>query len=325
MDTKGNLDQVPFTILTGFLGAGKTTTLNRILSAPCGKKIAVLVNELGRIAIDSKLILSQGGDILELAGGCICCKVDIKNDLWDGIAEIIERRKPDHIILETTGIAEPEAIWQGLTYVPEAQRKKILKSGIVCTVDTEAFLTTLDKRDEALEQVKCADRFLLTKLDLASSDVAEKVHAKLKELNPKAERASFLADESGNHGLSKWVTDASLRAKSDEPVENDSSHHHHHRQGQMVAFAIRDEGEWLAEPLLSCIEKHKDALYRVKGFIRLANDPRKGYLELAGLRAEIRYDGVWGQEKPLTEVVFIGENLDQAAITRQLMACKIGE
>src|SRR4029079_15740280 len=99
--------RVPFTILTGWLGAGKTTALNRMLGAPHGKRIAVLVNEPGRISIDTQLIVGQGGDVLELAGGCACCKVDIKNDLWQGIAEIAERTKPDHVVLETTGIAEP--------------------------------------------------------------------------------------------------------------------------------------------------------------------------------------------------------------------------
>src|SRR5436190_21525481 len=95
-------DKVPFTILTGWLGAGKTTALNRMLAAQHGRRIAVLVNELGRIAIDTRLIVGRGGDVLELAGGCVCCKVDIKNDLWDGIADIVNRSAPDQIVLETT-------------------------------------------------------------------------------------------------------------------------------------------------------------------------------------------------------------------------------
>jgi G3E family GTPase len=81
----------PFTILTGFLGAGKTTVLNRVLSTPQGMRVAVLVNELGRVSIDSQLIVSRGGDVLELAGGCVCCKIDVKNDLWDGILDVIRR------------------------------------------------------------------------------------------------------------------------------------------------------------------------------------------------------------------------------------------
>ncbi|MBZ0233895.1 MAG: hypothetical protein K8M05_16325, partial [Deltaproteobacteria bacterium] len=117
-------DRIPFTILTGFLGAGKTTTLNRVLAAPHGRRVAVLVNELGRIAIDSKLILFRGSDVLELAGGCVCCKLDVKSDLWDGIAEVVKRTSPDQVVLETTGIAEPAAILEGLDRVPAAARDR---------------------------------------------------------------------------------------------------------------------------------------------------------------------------------------------------------
>src|SRR5512140_3737130 len=110
--------RVPFTILTGWLGAGKTTALNRMLGARHGKRIAVLVNELGRISIDTQLIVGGGGDVLELAGGCVCCKVDIKNDLWEGISDIVARSAPDHVVLETTGIAEPAAILDSLVTAP---------------------------------------------------------------------------------------------------------------------------------------------------------------------------------------------------------------
>src|ERR1043165_7148240 len=100
-----------------------------MLGAPHGKRIAVLVNELGRISIDTQLIVGRGGDVLELAGGCVCCKLDIKNDLWDGIADIVNRSAPDQIVLETTGIAEPAAILDGLVRVPEAVRERIVPAG----------------------------------------------------------------------------------------------------------------------------------------------------------------------------------------------------
>src|SRR5262245_19404023 len=110
-----------------------------MLAASHGKRIAVLVNELGRISIDTQLILGCGGDVLELAGGCVCCKVDIKNDLWDGIGDIIARSSPDSVVLETTGIAEPAAILDGLVRVPDQGiRDRILPAGVVCVVDAEA-------------------------------------------------------------------------------------------------------------------------------------------------------------------------------------------
>src|SRR6201992_4401653 len=99
------MSRVPFTILTGWLGAGKTPALHGMLAAPGGRRIAVLVNQLGRISIDTQLIVGRGGDVLELAGGCVCCKVDIKNDLWEGIDDIVARSKPDYVLLGTTGLA----------------------------------------------------------------------------------------------------------------------------------------------------------------------------------------------------------------------------
>src|SRR5262245_58947463 len=152
--------RVPFTILTGWLGAGKTTALNRMLAATHGKRIAVLVNELGRISIDTQLIVSCGGDVLELAGGCVCCKVDIRNDLWDGIADIVARSAPDSVVLETTGIAEPAAILDGLIRIPDAVRDRIQPAGVICVVDAESGARALTTRDEAHEQASSADRIL---------------------------------------------------------------------------------------------------------------------------------------------------------------------
>src|SRR3954464_3662446 len=116
--------RVPFRILTGWLGAGQTTALNRMLASSRRRRIAVLVNELGRISIDTQLIVGRGGDVLELAGGCVCCKVDLKSDLWDGIADIVARANPDHVVLETTGIAEPAAILENLHRVPDTMKVK---------------------------------------------------------------------------------------------------------------------------------------------------------------------------------------------------------
>src|SRR5436309_585137 len=160
-----------------------------MLAAPHGRKVAVLVNELGRISIDTQLIVARGGDVLELAGGCVCCKVDIKNDLWDGIADIITRSAPDHVVLETTGIAEPAAILDSLvTAKPRgadsiaakrsaeqhAARGRIVPSGVICVVDAESGGDALATREEAGAQAIAADRVLLAKLDVAGSDAVRR-------------------------------------------------------------------------------------------------------------------------------------------------------
>lgn len=311
-------DRVPFSILTGFLGAGKTTVLNRLLSAPQGRRIAVLVNELGRISIDSRLILSRGGDVLELAGGCVCCKIDVKNDLWDGIADVVRRSAPDHVVLETTGIAEPSAIIDGFDRLPEAERERVAQAGIICVVDGEAGVAQLERRDEARAQVQAADRLLLSKLDVAAADAVAALHRRLRELNPGAEIASFPLGDAAAPALGHWVLEPRVRA----PVPA-HEHDHAHRHRQIVAVAFSDPAPLLAEPLLALVEGLGGRLLRAKGFVHVAGEPRRGFLERAGVRTSLTLGSPWGDELPRTELVLIGEELDEAALTRQLWACRV--
>ena len=293
--------------------------LNRILANAGRRRIAVLVNELGRIAIDSKLILSRGGDILELAGGCVCCKVDTKNDLWDGIADVIERSKPHHVILETTGIAEPGAILDGFRYLPEEQQHLVDPVGIIAVVEAEAGPRMLREREEAREQVLCADRLLLSKLDIATPEQASALHASLDALNPSAERASFPLDESASHALLSWILE-SKATRAPRP------HSHNHSSGQLVAISFAESAPLLAERLLQLIERFRGQLYRVKGFVNIAGESRQGFLELAGDRVSLVFGEPWPTQStaPQTELVLIGDDLDEATIRRQLWACRAG-
>ncbi|MGN6104426.1 MAG: CobW family GTP-binding protein [Kofleriaceae bacterium] len=327
------MTQVPFTILTGWLGAGKTTALNRMLGAQHGRRIAVLVNELGRISIDTQLILGRGGDVLELAGGCVCCKVDIKNDLWDGIGDIIARSNPDHVVLETTGIAEPAAILDGLVRVPEAVRERVLPAGVVCVVDAETGGAALDRREEAREQATSADRILLSKLDRASPDAVRRCHDVLDQLAPAAERASFPGDDAGARAMTSWVVEPRpLRAWIERPDGAAREHHHHHHHdhaghhhgGQLVAIAFTDDAPLVGERVLSVIEGLGERLVRAKGFVHLAGDPRRGFVERAGVRTELSHHEPWGEAAPRTELVLIGDGLDEPAIQRALWACRAG-
>jgi G3E family GTPase len=310
-------DRVPFSILSGFLGAGKTTALNRMLSAPHGRRIAVLVNELGRIAIDGRLILSRGGDVLELAGGCVCCKIDVKNDLWDGIADVIRRSSPEHVVLETTGIAEPAAIVEGLERLPASARDRVELAGIVCVVDAEAGAARLDRRDEIRAQIEIADRLLLSKLDLAPAAELEALHARLRQMNPRAELASFPGTDDGAMALTHWVLGHRDRAGHARPRCV-----HAHRDGQLIAASFVDDAPLLAGPVMELIDALGDSLLRAKGFLYLAGERRRAFLEVAGVRRTLRFDGEWGNEPRRTELILIGENLDEAALRRQLWACR---
>jgi len=299
----------PFTILTGFLGAGKTTIINRMLSAPAGKKIAVLVNELGRVAIDGKLILSRGGDVLELAGGCVCCKIDVKNDLWDGIADVVRRSGPDAVVLETTGIAEPPAILEGLGRVDV-----VSAAGVVCVVDADAGARTLDAREEARVQLECADRVLLSKLDLAPPGSVDATHARISALNPAAERASFPRTDEGDRALTPWLLSRRSPRKHGDPRA--------HRHSQISAVSFVEDAPLSAAAVRDLMGELAATLLRVKGFVHLADQSRRGILELAGNQLGLELGEPWGKDPPRTELVFIGEGLDAAAIRRRLWACR---
>jgi G3E family GTPase len=320
------MDKVPFTILTGWLGAGKTTALNRMLAAQHGKRIAVLVNELGRISIDTQLIIGRGGDVLELAGGCVCCKVDTKNDLWDGIGDIIARARPDHVVLETTGIAEPAAILDGLVRVPEAVRDTILPAGVVCVVDAEASGDAIERREEAREQAAAADRVLLAKLDVATPVAVARVHAILDEVAPTAERASFPLDDGGARAMTSWVVEPrKLRAWAQRTRHHHDHGDHAHAHGnQLVAVAFTDDAPLVGERVLAYVQSLGDRLVRAKGFVHLAGDDRRGFVERAGIRTELRHEGTWGDAPRKTELVLIGDGLDEGAVHRALWACRAG-
>ena len=326
--------RVPFTILTGWLGAGKTTALNRMLAAQHGKRIAVLVNELGRISIDTQLIIGRGGDVLELAGGCVCCKVDIKNDLWDGIGDIVARSSPDAVVLETTGIAEPAAILDGLVRVPGAVRDRIQPAGVICVVDAEAGARAVETRDEARAQATSADRVMLAKLDVADHDAVRRTHAILDTLAPHAERAAFPTDDAGARAMTAWVIEPrKLRAWTErkrgqdhgEGDDHDPGHDHghdHHHGNQIVAVTFCDDAPLVGERVLAYLESLGERLIRAKGFVHLAGDARRGFVERAGIRTELRHDGVWGSGARRTELVLIGDDLDEAAVHRALWACR---
>ncbi len=314
--------KVPFTILTGWLGAGKTTALNRMLAAHHGRKIAVLVNELGRISIDTQLIVGRGGDVLELAGGCVCCKVDLKNDLWDGIGDIIARSAPDHVVLETTGIAEPAAILDGLVRVRDDIRERIVPAGVVCVVDAETGGAALDTREEAHEQAAAADRVLLSKLDRAPAEQVRATHARLDHIAPDAERAAFPFDDAGALAMTAWLLDKrKLRAWRRDHDREDA---HAHKHGQLVAVSFADDAPLVGERVLAVLTSLGPALVRAKGFVHLAGDDRRGFVEHAGSRTSLEPREPWAASPRRTELVIIGDGLDESALQRALWACRAG-
>jgi G3E family GTPase len=319
-------EPVPLLILTGFLGAGKTTALNRVLAAQHQRRIAVVINELGRIDIDSRLIKSREGDVMELVGGCVCHEVRVQSELWAAFAEVVARSRPELVILETTGIAEPWSILDGLDGLPR-RSAPVTAAGVVCVVDAESGARQIERHEEARAQVEAADRILLSKLDLASPEQIVAVHRLLALRNADAERAGFPATAEGTAALIPWLLDTEARAGGaaargrGRPAADHPQHPHQH--GQLAAAVFSDDAPLLAEPLLQVCERLGARLVRAKGFVNLAGEPRRGFLERAGAHTTLGYAEPWGPtEARRTELVLIGEELDEAALRRQIWACR---
>lgn len=314
------LSPPPLLLLTGFLGAGKTTTLNRVLTRQHRRRIGVIINELGRIDIDTRLIKARAGDVMELAGGCVCHEVRVQSELWAAIDEVVRRSRAELVLLETTGIAEPWSILDGLEALPVGEAPAVA-AGVICVVDAEAGAAQLERHEEARAQVEAADRILLTKLDLATPAAVVALHRALAQRNPGAERASFPATEEGAAELVPWLLETRAGGRAPRPAGHAHAAHHH---GQLTAVAFSEDEPLLAEPLLDVVARLGDSLVRAKGFVHLAGEPRRGFLERAGARTELRLDEPWGDGPRRTELVLIGEGLDAAALRRQLWACRAG-
>ena len=314
MKTDDETAKPPLVLLTGFLGAGKTTTLNRVLGRQLRLRVGVIINELGRIDIDTRLIKSRAGDVMELAGGCVCHEVRVQSELWAAIDEVNRRSRPEVVVLETTGIAEPWSILSGLEDLGAGA--PAVAAGVVCVVDAEAGAGQIARHEEARAQVEAADRILLTKLDLAAGDAVVALHRELARRNPAAERASFPATDEGTAALIPWLLDprgAPRTSRADR---------HAHAHGQLTVVTFTDPEPLLAEPLVAVIEALGEALVRAKGFVNLAGDDRRGFLERAGARTGLATGEPWGASPRGTELVLIGDGLDADAIRRQLWACR---
>src|SRR5438132_668900 len=182
-------NMVPVTILTGFLGSGKTTLVNRILKEQHGHRIAVIENEFGEAGVDNEILLNQASEqIVEMNNGCVCCTV--RGDLIRILGELKEQRdsgklKFERVIIETTGMANPGPVAQTF-FVDEKIGNYYLLDSVITMVDAKHAARQLDEFHEAQEQVGFADRILMSKTDLVSEAEQEGLRKRLAKMNPRA-------------------------------------------------------------------------------------------------------------------------------------------
>ena len=171
--------RTPVTVLTGFLGAGKTTLLNRILNGGHGMKVGVLVNDFGSINIDADLVVDVESDVISLANGCVCCS--IRDDLSEAVIHVIERpERPEYILLEASGVAEPTGI--ALTFADDPSLiDRVRLDSIICVIDAEQVFAAPEQMELKIWQVATADMVVLNKTDLVGPEQIERIREWLDE------------------------------------------------------------------------------------------------------------------------------------------------
>ena len=309
-----NTSPIPVTILTGYLGAGKTTLLNYILTEKHGHRIAVIENEFGEINIDSELVLSSDEEIFELTNGCVCCVATARADLLRILEKLLARRdKFDHILVETSGAADPTPVAQTFFSTEQVLTGTSLDA-IVTMVDAKHAAQHLDHH--AIDQIVIADRIIMNKVDLVSEPELKALEAQVRGIN---NTAPILRSTHAKVDLENILGIGAFNAQRRE-ISLDEHHHTHEPGLESESFVFqapfnKPRFERFLEELL---RTKGDDVYRLKGILALEGDTRRYVLQAVHRMKELRPADAWGDEKPVSKLVFIGRNLDRAALERAL-------
>ncbi len=338
--------KIPTTVITGFLGAGKTTLIRHILEHAGGRRIALIINEFGDLGIDRDIVNGCGikgctaDDVVELANGCICCTV--ADDFLPVMEALLERETPpDHIVIETSGLALPKPLIRAFNW-PEI-KTRVSVDGVIAVVDAPALAAGQFAGDEVAvqaqreadenlnhenpleelftDQIMAADLVLLNKADTLGEGDAERLVTQMeKTLRP---GVHVLPTSHGHVGIDIIL---GLGAAAEETLESRPSHHegedHDHDHDDFESFVVEvptQSDPAALETVLKDLSK-QHAILRIKGFVAVENKPARHVVQGVGVRFSRYYDRPWdADEDRQGRLVVIGRaGLDQAAITATL-------
>ena len=339
--------QTPVTVLTGYLGAGKTTLLNRILTEDHGKRYAVIVNEFGEVGIDNDLVVGADEEVFEMNNGCVCCTV--RGDLIRVLSGLMKRKGGfDAIVVETTGLADPGPVAQTF-FVDEEVRAKTRLDSVTTVVDAKHLPLRLADSKEAVEQIAFADQIVLNKTDLVSEDELRAVEAQIRRLNPlapihRAQRSNVPLDAILGRGSFDLARINELDPEflnpahgepghvHDEHCHDDHDHdHHHHAHDHVAEAGIRGVSLTLQQPvdgikvtqwLNDLIQTKGPDILRAKGILDVKGEERRLVFQAVHMIMEGDFQRPWRDGEPrYSRLVFIGRDLDEAALKAGFEAC----
>lgn len=345
------MDTKPTTILTGFLGAGKTTYLNHLLQNKPDTRYAIIENEYGEQSIDSELILRAEDDIVELNNGCLCCTLN--DNLYDILNKLFARKEEfDEIIIEATGVADPRGLADPFITIAPI-KKQFPLTRIICLVDAELIEDQLVETKEAINQITFSDVLLINKTDLVDEKYLSELTERLQKLNPLAkiflgnqtnfplieieahnpELDDVFSKEShahGDHGHHHHDHDHKEVKNQTFPVQKPHTHHHHDHTDEVVSFTLLFDRPFdystLQHRLLVYLMFQAKGLYRLKGLLWLHDRDQQCLLQSVGKRMVIDKKRPWkSNEKKESKIVFIGRNIKKEPLEKMLRQCLVKE
>jgi cobalamin biosynthesis protein CobW len=342
-----DLTKIPVTVITGFLGAGKTTLIRHLMQNPQGKRLAILVNEFGTVGVDGDILKSCADEncpvenIVELANGCICCTV--ADDFIPTIEQLMAMpQRPDHILIETSGLALPKPLLKAFDW--PAIRSRITVDGVIALADAEAVAAGRFAPDvEAVEaqraadasldhetplsevfedQILCADLILLSKADLAGeagvAQAREVIAAEMNRPVPMLPMTDGVIDPRVVLGLAAAAEDD----LASRPSHHDGADDHEHDDFDSVVIDMPDVTD--PEALSAAIQRLAQDLniLRVKGHVAVEGKPLRLLVQAVGARVRMQYDRPWGSDPRKSQLVVIAEHddIDEPAIRKVLGA-----
>lgn len=316
--------RIPATVVTGFLGSGKTTLINYLLKEQRTKKIAVIVNEFGEIGIDGQIVVEEDNEqLVEFNNGCLCCTV--RDDLVKTLISLTQRTELDAILIETTGLADPAPV-ASTFFVSDEIKPSIRLDAFITVVDACNLERSLVGSHEAQEQVAFADVILLNKTDLVNAEELASIEQKLRSLNPLAKihhTQNSVIDPSLILGVGAFELAAKLEV--DPTFLEDLDHEH---DAEVGSFALSSEQPidinkfmiWMND---LAQEKGED-LYRTKGLFYARGFSERVLFQSVRMLTSMRRDRQWKpDEAKRSDFVVIGRNLDRSEFSKGFLKCVV--